>query len=38
VSGKRSAQIKVSNTAVDKAANKIEVKGDADKNSLVIVK
>jgi polygalacturonase len=38
VSGKRSAQIKVSNTAVDKAANKVEFKGDVDKNSLVIVK
>ncbi len=38
VSGKRATQIKVSNTAVDKAANKIEFKAGADNNSLIMVK
>lgn len=38
VSGKRSTQIKVSNTDVTKAANKTDFKTGADSNSLTIVK
>ncbi|SDT16201.1 Pectate lyase superfamily protein [Mucilaginibacter mallensis] len=38
VSGKKSAQIKVSNTDVTKAVNKTDFKTGADNNSLTIVK